>query len=350
MLERSVAYTHECLDRFGYVTHNDLRLRAVRRAVVTERCYDMANRAYTGAVYDGADALIADSLRFNHGDINPVDPVELPPGIRQAAEANARQVGIYAGALFPILGHFLFEALARLWPLTYLAGAGGAVEPADIVVHDWPGLDLSAFFDNKLYATLFAALGVTRERIVLADRPLLYDTLIVADPASRYHVDMNAEMDRMLDFTRRFILGTDIPRISGDKLYLSRSRWSANRRVVNEAAIDEAVTARGYRVVYPELLDPAELVAVLAGASAVVSFDGSHAHLGAFCEPDTAMVLFDTRPVPTQIAIAKLRGFRIMHVPLFELAGLYQVESGILDIDGLCAMAEHAIRERLVSA
>ena len=64
----------------------------------------------------------------------------------------------------------------------------------------------------------------------------------------------------------------------------------------------------------------------------------------------TATVLFDTRPVPTQIAIAKLCGFRIMHVPLFEMPSLYRSETGIQNVPELCAMAENAIRDCLVSA
>ena len=344
-LDRAAVFTEECLARFGYVTHNDLRVRAVRDAAVTPRSYG-PDRGYTGAVYDAAGALIGESLRFNQGDINPVDPQSLPIGVRDVA--SRRALGIYAGPLFPILGHFLFETLARLWPLALLSGDGG--EPADILVHDWPGLDLPAFFDNPLYRELLSTLGVTPGRIVLADRPLAYETLLVADPASRYHVDLNVQMEHLLLFMRRTLLGTDAPPLTGDRLYLSRSRWGSNRRIANEPAIDEAMAARGYKIVYPETLAPADLVSALAGASIVVSFDGSHAHLAAFCEPDTATVLFDTRPVPTQIAIAKLRGFRIMHVPVFEMPELYRAEVGILDVPGLCSMAEQAIRERLIAA
>lgn len=346
-LDQSEAYTRECLQRFAYVTDNDLGVRAVHDAVVTPRDY-LPDRAYTGAVYDAANRLIEGTLRFNQGDINPVDPPELPAGQRAAAQFNQRRLGIYAGSLFPILGHFVFEALARLWPLAYFGS--GPAEPPDIVVHHWPGLDVDAFFANPLYRALFAAIGVSQERIVLADRPLLYDTLIVADPASRYHLDMNTEMDRLLNTVRRSLLGTDTPDWGGDKVYLSRSRWGSNRRVVNEAEVDAAMEARGFQVVYPETLTPEDLVDLLAGASILVSFDGSHAHLAAFCEPETATVLFDTRPVPTQIAIAKLRGFRIMHVPLFEMPDLYRMDQGVLDVPGLCLMTERAIRERLIQA
>lgn len=352
-LDRAAAFTQECIDRFGYVTHNDLRIRAARGAVVTARAYG-PDRTYTGAVYDSAGALLTDTQRFNHGDINPADPATLPPAIRAAAEANRRTLGIYAGALFPILGHLLFETLARLWPLAHLDtdGGGGGPPAVEIVVHDWPGLDLAAFFDNPLYRSLFEAIGVTPDRIVLADRPLLYDTLLIADPASRYHMELNAEMDRMLGFMRAQIVGPGAPGATSgsDRLYVSRSRWGSNRRVVNEAEVDTAMAARGFRVVYPEELSPAALIGTFAEASMLVSFDGSHAHLAAFCQPDTATVLFDTRPVPTQIAIARLRGFRILHLPLFEMPDLYQAEAGILDVPGLCRMAEQAIRERLIPA
>ena len=346
-LDRAFAFTQECLGRFGYVSRNDLHVRAVRAAVVTPRSFG-PDRGYTGAAYDGVGALIPESLRFNQGDINPVDPPELPAGMREAA-GSPRRLGIYAGSLFPILGHFVFETLARLWPLAHLHGGGGT-EPADIVVHEWPGLELPAFFDNTLYRALFDTLGITPDRLVLADFPLSYETLLVADPASRYHADMNMQMDDLLMFMRRSLLGTDAPPLTGDRLYLSRSRWGSNRRVVNEAEVDQVMAARGYKVVHPEALPPTELAGFLAGASIVVSFDGSHAHLAAFCEPETATVLFDTRPVPTQIAIAKLRGFRIMHVPLFEMPELYREDAGVLDPSGLCSMAEQAIRERLIAA
>ena len=74
----------------------------------------------------------------------------------------------------------------------------------------------------------------------------------------------------------------------------------------------------------------------------MVATDGSHAHLAAFCRPGTRVVLLDTRPVPTQFAIAKLRDFAAFHVPLFETP-LYRAETGITDPDMLGRLIDQAV-------
>ena len=99
---------------------------------------------------------------------------------------------------------------------------------------------------------------------------------------------------------------------------------------------------RGFEVVHTQSMSPPELVTMFRAADYLVATDGSHAHLAAFCRPGTRVVMVDTRPVPTQFAIAKLCNLAAFHVPLFETP-LYRSEIGITDPGALGRLIDLAI-------
>ena len=343
LLERAGRYTAEGLLRFGYVTRNDLSCREMRDAVATHRVY-YPDRSYVGAVYDSRGDLIRSTLRFNHGDIFPVDT----PKIDDVAVISARQssdaVALYGGILFPILGHFLFESIARLWPLLWRRQARKA--SIAVYFHHWPGLELDAFMANPLYRETLNAFDLAQDDIKIIDHPIRFDTLIVPEPASAYHLNLDERMISILDRISKKSLGSDrglpIRKERGRRIYLSRSHWQDNRRILNEDAIDALMATRGIEVVHTEAMQPRELMASLGDAGTVIAADGSHAHLAAFCRSGIRTIMLDTRPVPTQFAIAVLRRFRALHVPLFETP-LYRAEQGITDLAMLGQVVDLAL-------
>ncbi len=287
-LSRAVAYTESGLHRFGYVTESEPGMAVVCHATVTARAYAPDN-TYTGAVYDRHRRLIASTQRFNERDIVPADPELLEEAEWRQAEQHRVALGVYGGILFPILGHFLFESIARLWPFMAMAlraSSGKAGRPR-LIFHPWPGLDPTTIFDNPLYGAMLRALGFDARDILIADRPFAVETLVVPDAASRYHADLNVRMAGLADFLSAGIAASAQGR-ADPRLYLSRSRWAENARIRNERAIDAWAERRGLRVVHPETLAPPELLRLLAGAETVVASDGSHAHLAVFCRPRNA--------------------------------------------------------------
>jgi hypothetical protein len=344
LYQQALDYTAEGMQKYGYVTRSDLTCREVRDATVTRRNY-FPDRSYVGSVYDGKSELIRATLRFNQGDIFPVDTVRLDDLSALSAQPSAHPVAIYGGILFPILGHFFFESVARLWPLLWCGC--GAIRRLPVYYHPWPGLEISALMANPLYRRTFRVFGLEPSDIHVIEHPQRFDTLVVPDSASTYHVDLNSRMMSVFDEVANGILErapgtTHQSRSAGRRVYLSRSRWTENRRIVNEEAIDGLMANRGLEIIHTETLAPIALMSLLKNADLVVAADGSHAHLAAFCRNGIRSVMLDTRPVPTQFAIAALRAFSAVHIPLFQ-SELYRFEQGITDMATLGQLVDQAL-------
>ena len=235
--------------------------------------------------------------------------------------------------------------MGRFWPFVEFGlHPQGAARPTPVAFHHWPGLDLDQLFANPLYAKVFARLGLGRQDVFLIDRPMSFGTLVVPDTASTYHENLDRRMARLFAaLTGDVPPRHPAPHAEGRRrvVYLSRSRWPDNRRVLNEAELDAALAAQGIEIAHTETLAPDALLAMLRDADTIVATDGSHAHLAAFCRPGTHAVMLDTRPVPTQIAIEKLLGLHALHVPLFE-THLY-LDLRIMDVAALAAVVTRAV-------
>jgi Glycosyltransferase 61 len=343
LYEQAVLYTIDGLKKYGYVTRKNLCCNEIRDATITNRTY-FPDRSYVGAVYDGNDELIRSTLRFNTGDIFPVDTARLDDISKLSAWQSPHPVALYSGILFPIIGHFLFESIARLWPLLWReAGSAGQLP---VYFHHWPGLDLKAFMANSLYRETFRAFGLKESDVNIIERPIRFDTLIVPDPASAYHLHLDQRMVSVFDRIANSIMQQGDYRHTSPqgnrRVYLSRSSWTENRRILNEEAIDALMMARGIEVVHTQTLGPRDLISLLLSADTVIATDGSQAHLAVFCRPGIRTVVLDTRPVPTQFAISALRGFNSVHVPLFQTP-LYRMEQGITDLAVLGQIIDFAL-------
>lgn len=337
LLESARAFSAHGLDAFGYVEDGDASIKVVRHAVVTARAYGDSLMQFTGAVYDGQDDLVRSSLGFSEGEFTPLDPDQLEPGRREGALTIRR--AIYGGTLYSILGHFLFETVARLWhgvdftPRLHIRR--GSIP---IVFHPWPGSDVGTILRNPLYRQVLAALGVRRPDIVLANIDIHVETLYYPTPLSIYHVTLHPLMGLVIDHLitqlqmGRAPLSSLIRRKSTPaRIFLSRSRWAVHRRVKNEPALEALFEANGFTIVHPQKLTPRALIEMLQGAEIVASTDGSQAHLAAFCRPGTRTILIDTRPVPTQFAIEKLRRLRGFHIPVYSNGQLDEATS-VVDV------------------
>ena len=357
LFEQSLHYRALGLATYGFVAPRDLTVTTLPSASLTARTYGPGND-YTGGVYDASGKLQEALVRPMSGerDLRPVDPPEIDPTALTAA--TTIDTGYYGGSLFPSLGHFLVETLGRLWLWLDFASRGRTRdERVKIVFHHWPDLSLADIFANRLYRALFGALGIRPADIQLVqDRPLKARILHCPYPLSIYHHYMHPLMSDLFDHLAREVVAPGrgapsyLPLALGrvvrsaardprrgragspqDRIFLSRSRWMENKRILNEDELEDVFRARGFSIVHPQDLSPVDLMRRLGAADIAASSDGSTAHLLAFCRPGTRMLLLDTRPVPTQFALDKLRGFRSFHVQLFD-NGCFDPATGLLDV------------------
>lgn len=316
-------YTAQLFDRFNYVYDRPSSIDKGRIFYGIHRNYGAENQ-YKGSLYDHRGKLVPTTLRFNAGDIVPADPERLPANL---SFKGVSEQTLYGGSLFPILGHFLVETLGRLWPLLQYK------TPIQLYFHHWPGLDVEAFKSNTMYQHIFAALGSDIKSLRLIDEEIKFSNMMLPDAMSIYHSYMHPGMNMIYDKIIAFSASNTVEKSS--KIFLSRSRWQENRRIHNEAMLDEIFDRLGYKIIYPEEMEAGALIQTIGGADFIAATDGSHAHLISFAAPGTRFISLDTRIIPTQVALAALRGAMAFHIP-FHRSVFFDVKSkNLIDLNGL---------------
>lgn len=304
----------------------------------------------TGAVHDGEGRLLRSSLRVLEGDRVPVDPEMAPVEDRAGARRVSRAV--YGGSLYMALGHLLFETAPRLWPLMDLERRREGPDGVRVVFHAAPDFRLGSFNKRPMFRGLLAAFGIRPDDILIATEPLAIDLLYYPEPLAIYHDYMHPLMAEVFDHLvaelgrggglRGALLGRQS---RAKRVFLSRSRWPHDVRIANEGEIEGVFRERGFAVVHSQELAPPDLVRTLQAAEIVAASDGTHGHLVAFCRPGTRVLLIDTRPVPTQVAIEKVRGLRALHLPVYiDPEGIWDGDTRRVETGRLAAFVDVALQ------
>lgn len=173
----------------------------------------------------------------------------------QEAVEYVEEAVIYAGMPNSGYGHFLLDAMARLWY---------AKDHPEIPII-WDETALPA-----LAAPIFDLVGI-RNRHLFLDRPMRFREVIFPVPGvaiGDYFLKGHA------DFLGAFNGGDPIP---GKKLYLSRRNMKSGI-VVAEEVIEDLVRSHGFQVYYPEQHTVAEQLEEISKSSIVLGVEGSAFH------------------------------------------------------------------------
>lgn len=173
----------------------------------------------------------------------------------QEADDYIDETVIYAGMPNSGYGHFLLDAMARLWY---------AKDHPDIpILWDWPALP-------SLAAPILELVGIKNKHLFL-DRPTRFKEVIFPFPGC-------AIGDFFLKGQEGFLgVFNGSEPISGKKIYLSRKNIK-NGPVLNEEAIEGLVKSYGFQVYYPEQHTILEQLEEIATSSIVLGVEGSALH------------------------------------------------------------------------
>jgi hypothetical protein len=188
----------------------------------------------------------------------------------------------FAGAAWNHFGHFLTEGLSRWWLLARLAPSVRA--ELRFVLYDERPL-------ARWQLDCLEALGVGAEQLVYLTEPQRFERLIV--PAAAYNLHCAAAPPQAEVWEH---IGRAFDRGSGpERVYLSRSRYTYNRTLVNEAEVERRFRARGFTVLHPQELGIAEQVAAVRHASLIAGSAGSAMYLSAFARPGARRLIISPR-------------------------------------------------------
>jgi len=203
------------------------------------------------------------------------------------AEKIAGKVVLLSGLAGHVYYHWMFDILPRLEILRR-----SEIKFKEI---DWFVVNsLSKPFQRETLNLL----GIPESKIIESDRHshIQADELVVPS--------FPGYLDWVPEGTVRFLRQTFLPQVhlsqtNNSKIYVSRAQ-AKNRKLVNEAEVNQLLTASGFMTVFLEELSLLEQVAMFANAEVIVAPHGSGLTNLVFCSPGTKVVeLFSPNYVRT---------------------------------------------------
>lgn len=238
-------------------------------ALATPALANPSDRTFTGCVFDRRGRLVKAGQRTGRRTYwKPADPEQIGPA-ESAAAVPGRS--IYLGHYSTHYGHFLLETLSRFWALDH----GGPYDR--VVFHPFtpPGSLQVPFVPAD---TCFACFGVERQRVLLIDRPMRFEQLVV--PTSLVEINNDADDDQIAIYRRiaTFCAERYAEPDPSPRLYLSRKHLNGYRPIANEEAVEALFASLGFAIIYPEQHHYGRQVALYRGAHILAGVTGSALH------------------------------------------------------------------------
>jgi capsular polysaccharide biosynthesis protein len=210
---------------------------------------------------------------------------------------------IYGGLLMDHFGHFLLEAMSRLWFIR-------AHPELPVVWHEirlpvphtcWPGW----------WHQLWQLLGLDHHRHHVIREPRRFGRVIVPQPGLSLNDGLHPAQATALA-----VLPPQPP--SGERVWLSRAALPERfGRLLGEELLQQRLAELGWKIRYPETVPVADQVATFAQATIVAGFAGSAFHAVLLCVQPRARLCILSRPsIATDVydVIAQARGIDQKHI------------------------------------
>jgi capsular polysaccharide biosynthesis protein len=267
--------------------------------------------------------------------------------LKRAAMSVSTRSGLhyFAGCAWEQFGHFVLEGLSRWWLLPRLPQS--ASEELRFVLYNHRPL-------KSWQLELLRGLGVEADRLVYLDEPMRFERLII--PSIAYNLHNAASFAQRETWDR---IGHALACPDGrERVYISRSRYRATRRLVNESQVEGVFRDHGFAVLHPQELSIREQVAAVRDARLIAGSAGSGMHLSAFARQGARTLIISPRnfTLRDDQLIAHLRRGSIAYVLCAEETGHqsarmadYWVDVDVLeDAIGDCLGAAHPASGRAI--
>lgn len=177
---------------------------------------------------------------------------------------------VYCGYLVRHWGHFLIEAVSRLW----------------FIIENNPSVDKFVFFveedsDTHIqgnFREFFELLGIW-EKVEIINKPTRYKKVYVPELAYKYNHSYSVHYKKIFDEVVKQVMNKNIIENSYDKIFLSRSQFKkAQEAEAGLEFLDNYFEKNGYKVIYPEKISLSKLIFLLQNAKEIATESGTTPH------------------------------------------------------------------------
>lgn len=176
---------------------------------------------------------------------------------------------VYCGYLINQWGHFLMEAVARLW---YFFKNDVSVDQYVFFIQS--GLENMTLKGN--YKEFFRLLGVL-DKIEIINEPVRYREVIVPQLSySLYHHYYSRQYKEIFAKVIENAMEGCEEQCDYGKVYFSRSHW--NKSEFGQDMLDDFYEKNGFQIIYPEKLTLTQTISILQSVHTFAAVSGSAAH------------------------------------------------------------------------
>jgi capsular polysaccharide biosynthesis protein len=295
-------------------------VRCVESATLTPAWFDPGRHLMKGAVYDRDLELVRESQRPVQRLWRSRDPTHIKEVHARATLGEA----VYLGYLFTHFGHFLVETLPALhW---------AQIHDGPCLFYPW-GSAKEADRDRSPMRECLKALSIDPGRIVLVNRPLHVDRLLMPPLGNAVNAEPNPELLGVYhDVAERLCERWQDQ--GARRVYVSRRLWS-KRQTSNEDEVELEFSRHGFRLSYPEQMSFAEQVNLVRHADVLAGMSGSALHLSGFMHAGARVYALSSRGMPALNAITRALGIRTVRLDVAEAVSERERRHYEVDIEAL---------------
>lgn len=205
---------------------------------------------------------------------------------------------VYCGYLVNQWGHFLIEAVARLW---YFLKNDHSIDHYVFFVTENEKREISGN-----YREFFKLLGIW-DKLSVINQPTQYKEVVIPELSYNRTISYSEQFKEI--FSR--ISNTVIPPNSASslptshpKIFFSRSQLkNINKREFGLEIIDNYFKKNGYTILYPEKLSLSELIQYIRSAKEIAMFSGSVHHNILFADDNKKIILIERNVLNNEIQV-----------------------------------------------
>ncbi len=215
---------------------------------------------------------------------------------------------VYCGYLVPNWGHFLVEAVTRLW----------------YFLKNDPSIDKYVFFievnsERQIsgnYKQFLELMGVWN-KVEIINVPTKYREVIIPERSIKMGQYWSDEFKRTYDAVAEAALRKKADTSFSKKVFLSRSQLKAFRnKEFNMDMLDDFFETNGYQIVFPEKESLSDLIRIIRNADIVATLSGSIQHNLLFAVDSLKQIVIEKTAVTVDFVrdINRIKGFDTTYI------------------------------------